>query len=118
VGRIEKSGAVGLQERPPGYSEGREGDGWADGFRTGARVQSFWSTCAHFVSGSLLGFLETKKDRPEGRPQRKERSNVCMKDNITPLTETQDEEERELKVFLDLGTGIDNREEYEKGNDE
>lgn len=41
-----------------------------------------------------------------------------MKNNITPLTETQDEEERELKVFLDLGTGIDNREEYEKGNDE
>jgi hypothetical protein len=35
-----------------------------------------------------------------------------MKNNITPLTETQ--EEQELKVFLDLGTGIDNREEYEK----
>lgn len=63
-----------------------------------------------------MGFLETKKDRPEGRPQRKERSNVCMKNNITPLTETQ--EEQELKVFLDLGAGIDNREEYEKGNDE
>jgi len=59
-----------------------------------------------------LGFLETKKDRPRRAAPKEGKEHVCMKNNITPLTKTQ--EEQELKVFLDLGAGIDNREEYEK----
>lgn len=83
----------------------------------------FWNRC---LRSSFLEYLRSfrfwesvgifgDKKRPPRRAvpkEGKERSNVCMKNNITPLTKTQ--EEQELKVFLDLGTGIDNREEYEK----